>query len=104
MGAILLTCPNCGCTDLAKNGKHPTGKQRYLCYNQECHQPSFTLEPSVNRGSHPEVREEVIRMASNGAGMRDIARTLQISRTTVTKLIKKKRSYSSSEILTIKLR
>jgi transposase-like protein len=85
MGAILLTCPNCGCTELAKNGKHPTGKQN----NQECHQPSFTLEPSVNRGSHPEVREEEIRMASNGAGMRDIGRTLQISRTTVTKLIKK---------------
>ena len=90
MTTIPLKCPHCEAIDLSKNGFTPTGKQRYLCLDMACEVRSFTLEAPIHKGRRPEIRAEVIRMASNCAGMRDIARTLEISRNTVVKLIKKK--------------
>jgi transposase-like protein len=38
----------------------------------------------------PEVKEQIIEMSINGSGVRDIARVLKISPTTVIKELKKK--------------
>ena len=47
------------------------------------------LEPAYN-GRLPQVKEQIVDMALNGSGIRDTARVLQISPTTVINELKKK--------------
>ena len=47
------------------------------------------LEPAYN-GRLPHVKEQIIDMALNGSGIRDTARVLKISTTTVINELKKK--------------
>jgi transposase-like protein len=47
------------------------------------------LEPAYN-GRLPQVKEQIIDMALNGSGIRDTARVLKISPTTVINELKKK--------------
>ena len=47
------------------------------------------LEPAYN-GRLPQVKEHIIAMALNGSGIRDTARVLKISPTTVINELKKK--------------
>ena len=76
--------------------KTSEGKQRYKCRNAECDRHSFVLEYSY-RGYLPDVKQQICEMALNGSGIRDTARVLQISPTTVIEELKrriKKRSSS----------
>ena len=52
------------------------------------------LNPAYN-GHLPEVKEHVVAMALNGSGIRDTARVLKISPTTVMNERKKKRRRSA---------
>jgi insertion element IS1 protein InsB len=72
-----------------KRGKTDTGQQRYRCQNQQCSQQSFMLV-SIDKGRLPEIKQQVIEMSLNGSGVRDTARVLQISPTTVITELKKK--------------
>ena len=86
----VLHCPYCQGTDIVRHGKSPEGKQRYRC--RECLEGRgrrFLLDYSY-AGQSPEVKEQIVDMAMNASGIRDTARVLHISPTTVIKELKKK--------------
>ena len=55
---------------------------------------SFVLDPTY-QGHLPEVKEQIVDMALNGSGIRNTARVLKISPTTVINELKKKRQHSA---------
>ena len=89
MVLIPVLCPVCGHDNIIKRGKTENGKQRYLCQNPECNAKTFILDYDYN-GYLPEVKKKIIDMAVNGSGIRDTARVLDISPTTVIKELKKR--------------
>ena len=93
---IAVTCPGCHSTDIVKNGKTPHGKQRYLCRNEECPRCTF-IQDYTNQGYKPEVKRKIVDMSVNGSGVRDTARVLNISTSTVIKELKKTKSTPESE-------
>src|SRR5215470_14362850 len=88
MVTIPVQCPHCHSTEVIKAGKQATGAQRYQCQNKQCTRRIFLLEYK-DRGRVPEVRRQVVEMALNGSGVRDTARVLRISPTTVFAVLKK---------------
>ena len=90
MAIIPLRCPHCQGCDLAKFGKTRTGKQRYACSNPEYPYHTFTLEPHAYPGRRQEVKAKIVDMAVNGSGVRDTARVLGVSTSTVIQELKKK--------------
>lgn len=89
MAVVPISCPQCGKNQVVKRGRTEQGKQRYLCTNPECSKKTFILDYSYN-GMLPEVKTKVVDMALNGSGVRDTARVLGISQTTVIKELKKR--------------
>jgi transposase-like protein len=89
MVLVPVTCPYCHSDQIIKGGQTETGKQRYRCQQTNCPHRSFVLEPGYN-GRLPHVKEQIIDMALNGSGIRDTARVLKISPTTVINELKKK--------------
>ena len=83
-----VCCPTCHSPDVIKNGKSNEGKQRYRCRNSDCARASFILDYTY-RGYLPEVKQQSSDMAMNGSGIRDTARVLKISPTTVIEELKK---------------
>ena len=91
-----ICCPSCNSTNVVKNGKSDEGKQRYRCRNAECSRRSFIREYSY-RGYLPDVKQQIADMAVNGSGIRDTARVLKISPTTVIETLKKRSSARASQ-------
>ena len=87
---IPVQCPHCQSTEVIKAGKQPNGTQRYQCQNEQCPRRIFLLHYQ-DRGRLTEIRRQVIDMALNGSGVRDPARVLRISPTTVIATLKKSR-------------
>ena len=90
MVTIPVQCPHCHSTEVIKAGTQATGAQRYQCQNGRCARRIFLLQYQ-DRGRVPEVRRQVVEMALNGSGVRDTARVLRISPTTVIAILKKNR-------------
>ena len=90
MIAVPVQCPSCQSTEVMKAGKQANGTQRYQCQNGRCERRIFLLQYQ-DRGRVPEVRRQVVDMALNGSGIRDTARVLRISPTTVIAVLKKSR-------------
>ena len=90
MVSVPVQCPHCQSTEVIKAGKQANGAQRYQCQNEQCERRIFLLHYQ-DRGRLPEVRRQVVDMALNGSGIRDTARVLQISLTTVLAMLKKSR-------------
>jgi len=86
-----LPCPTCGSTDVVKHGQSETGKQRYKCRNHKCNRSTF-IRDYAYRGYLPDVKQQIADMAVNGSGIRDTARVLRISPTTVIEALKKRLS------------
>jgi transposase-like protein len=91
-----LACPSCHETDVVKYGQTSDGKQRFYCQNALCTRKTFLLEYSY-KGRMPEVKHQIVDMTMNGSGIRDIARVLHISPTTVIDTLKKSARNSGSE-------
>jgi insertion element IS1 protein InsB len=89
MTFIAVRCPHCHSEQIVKRGKTRIGTQRYLCQNTTCTRGSFLLAYR-NRGCLPEVKHTIIDMSLNASGVRDTARSLHISPTTVLSELKKK--------------
>ena len=86
----VLHCPYCHGTDIVRHGLSPEGKQRYRCRAcLEGRGRTFLLEYSYT-GHSPEVKQQIVDMAMNASGIRDTARVLHVSPTTVIKELKKK--------------
>jgi transposase-like protein len=92
----LIACPTCQHTEVVKHGQTSDGKQRFLCQNPECARHTFLLD-YVYKGRIPDVKQQIVDMTMNGSGIRDIARVLHISPTTVIDTLKKRTGHSSSE-------
>ena len=90
-----MLCPHCQSDQVIKGGTTKAGKQRYRCQNAECCHDSFVLNPADN-GHLPKVKEPIIDMSLNGSGIRDTARVLHISPTTVIHELKKKSQHSAT--------
>jgi insertion element IS1 protein InsB len=81
-------CPTCQSPDVVKYGKTPDGKQRFHCRNRACQRQTFLLE-YTHKGFLPDVKTQIVDMALNGSGIRDTARVLKVSPTTVIATLKK---------------
>ena len=92
-----IACPTCQCTEVVKYGKTSDGKPRFLCQNPLCSRQTFLLEYAY-KGRLPEVKRQIVDMTMNGSGIRDIARVLHISPTTVIETLKKRASHTGSEL------
>ncbi len=62
--------------------------QRYLCRDGDCRRRSFVRDYTY-RGYLPAIKQQITDMAVNGSGIRDTARVLKISPTTVIEELKK---------------
>ena len=96
MGYVPVQCPHCQSTEVIKAGKQANGAQRYRCQNGQCERRIFLLHYQ-DRGQVLEVRRQVVDMAINGSGVRDTARVLRISPTTVIAVLKKSRRASTRQ-------
>ena len=79
----VLHCPYCQGIDIVRHGTTLERKQRSRC--RECllsRGRTFLLE-YPDAGQAPEVKQPIIDMALNASGIRDTARVLHVSPTTV---------------------
>ena len=82
---IEINCVKCKSKKLVKDGKSKSGVQRYVCKDcQKTQQIDFK-----RNGDKPEVKEKIKKMAHNGNGIRQTSRILEISTTTVMRVLKK---------------
>ena len=93
---VPVQCPHCQSAAVIKAGKQANRAQRYCCQNEQCTRRIFLLQYQ-DRGRAPEIRHQVIDMAINGSGIRDTARVLRISPTTVIAVLKKSRRSSTRQ-------
>jgi insertion element IS1 protein InsB len=91
---IPVLCPSCHRAEVCKHGHSKEGKQRYRCDNSECPRRTFILNHS-HLGRIPSVKQKIIALSHNGSGIRDTARVLNVSTTTVIKELKKSRHKSN---------
>lgn len=89
-----VTCPNCYSTDISTHGKSAEGKKRYRCHNPECPHCTFILDNS-HPGRSRKVKQQIIELSLNGSGIRDIARVLGVSTSTIMRELKKSKSASA---------
>ena len=87
---VPVQCPYYQSPEVIRAGKQANGAQRYRCQNQRCARRIFLLQYQ-DRGRIPEIRRQVVALALNGSGIRDTARVLRMSPTTVIAVLKKSR-------------
>jgi transposase-like protein len=75
-------CPHCGSSHVSRNGKTPSGYQRFVCV--DCGRTFGEKERPIWVGSHfpKEVWVEYIRLMSMGATLKELAESLGINVTT----------------------
>ena len=91
-----IRCPACQQTDVIQHGVTAQGTQRYRCKNPSCPQQTFLLEYR-HQGRMPTVKQQMLEMTLNGSGIRDIARVLHVSPTTVIAELKKSTADSTHQ-------
>jgi insertion element IS1 protein InsB len=90
VAVVAMQRPGCGSREVVKYGQQPNGEQRYRCNNPHCQRRIFLLWYH-NTGWEPAIKQQMVEMALNGSGIRDTARVLGVSPTTVITTLKKKR-------------
>jgi insertion element IS1 protein InsB len=85
---VEVQCPECGSRDVVSYGRQANGQQRDRCQNPRCERTIFLLQYH-DKGRLPEVKQQIVDMALNGSGIRDTARVLGVSPTTVLTTLKK---------------
>src|SRR5215831_7025332 len=94
----VLHCSYCQGTDIVRHGMTRQGKQRYRC--RQCLEGrgrTFLLEYSY-AGQSPAIKQQIVDMAMNASGIRDTARVLHVSPTTVLKELKKVTTQAPKEL------
>ena len=79
-----MQCPECGSTDISKNGKQ-RGKQNYLC--KICRR-QFIETHAPPSGYADQFKRECLKMDVNGMGFRGIERVKGVDHTTVITWVK----------------
>jgi insertion element IS1 protein InsB len=85
----VLHCPHCHGTDIVRHGTTRQGKQRYRCRTCPDRGRTFLLAYAY-AGQSPAIKRQIVDRAMNASGIRDTARVLHVSPTTVMKELKKK--------------
>jgi transposase-like protein len=85
----VLHCPSCQGTDIVRHGTTPQGKQHYRCRQCPDRGRTFLLDYSYP-GQSQHIKDQMVEMAMNASGIRDTARVLHVSPTTVIKELKKR--------------
>lgn len=80
---ITHQCTKCGSTNICKNGKSTSGKQKYHC--KACNGYG-TLNPS--QGYSCERKAEILRATQERSSLRGLERTFGVARQTVAKWIR----------------
>jgi transposase-like protein len=93
---VAVQGPECGSEEVVRYGQQPNGEQRYRCNNPHCQRRIFLLQYH-NTGWVLEVKQQMVEMALNGSGIRDTARVLGVSPTTVITTLKKSVGASPGE-------
>ena len=83
-------------TNVIRHGTTRQGKQRYRCQETLCQGGTFLLDYTYT-GHSAEVKQQIVDMAMNASGIRDTARVLHVSPTTVIKELKKRARVAAGE-------
>jgi transposase-like protein len=94
----VVHCPYCQETDIVRHGTTPEGKQRYRCRTCRGGRGRTFLLAYAYAGQSPAVKQQIVDMALNASGIRDTARVLHVSPTTVIKELKTRRLTSNRSI------
>jgi transposase-like protein len=86
----VLHCPYCQGIGIVRHGTTPEDKQRYRCRECQLGRGRTFLLDYTYAGQSPEVKRQIIDMAMNASGIRDTARVLHVSPTTVISELKKR--------------
>ena len=97
MAVESVRCPHCQSGEVVKYGTTANGKERFRCQNGDSCGRTFIREYAY-QGRVPQVKRQIVEMTLNGSGVREIARVLQISPTTVIGELKKRRRPSPTSI------
>lgn len=84
MATVTVHCPRCDSDDVYRHGLSPTKRERFRC---QCCCRVFQLTYRYE-ARKPGVKEQIVDMAHNGAGVRDTARTLKVGINTVIRVLK----------------
>lgn len=87
MAKINVSCMKCGHEETIFHGKSSVNEQRYRCKSSGCGK-TFQLTHRYNAYKEG-IKDQILDMALNGSRIRDTARVLSISVTTVITTIKK---------------
>ena len=88
----VLHCPNCQGTDIVRHDTTRQDKQRYRCREPLCAGRTFLLAYAYP-GQSLTVKQQIVDIALNSTGIRDTARVLHVSPTTVIKELKKQEAH-----------
>jgi transposase-like protein len=83
----VLHCPSCQGTDIVRHGTTSEGKQRSGCRACRLGRGRTFLLAYAYAGLSPAVKQQIVEMAMNASGIRDTARVLHVSPTTVLHLL-----------------
>jgi transposase-like protein len=86
----VLHCPYCQGTDRVRQGTSSEGQRRYRCRECQLGRGRTFLIDYTYAGQSPEVKRQIVDMAMNASGIRDTARVLHVSPTTVISALKKR--------------
>ena len=93
---IAITCRRCGSTDLRKNGRTPSGQQKFHC--KDC---NFYGTLDTKDQERSQRRATVEKLHLERLSQRAIARTVRMSRNTIAALLKKNSDTDCSDDSTI---
>jgi len=97
MAVEAIRCPHCQSEAVVKYGSASNGKARFRCQQGEQCGRTF-IRGYAYLGRTPEVKRQIIEMTLNGSGVRDIARVLRVSPSTVIGELKKRPASSPTSI------
>jgi len=97
MAVEMVRCPHCQSGEVVKYGTAANGKGRFRCHNGTRCGRTFIREYTY-QGRVPPVKRQIVEMTLNGGGVRDIARVLHVSPTTVIGELKKRPARSPRSI------
>lgn len=88
MAKVDVKCPFCEQTESVK--KHGQGKTGHQRYRRQLYHRTFQLDQAY-RACQPGMKEQIVALAMNNAGIRDTARALHISINAVVRTLKNPR-------------
>jgi len=94
VAVVAVQCRKCTSHEVVRYGRQANGEPRYRCNPVDCERSIFLMRYH-KIGRLPEVKRQRVDMTLNGSGIRDTARVIGVSPTTIMSPLKKKRLRST---------